>query len=729
VKKVNIELENCYGIRKLIKNFDFTQKSTYAIYSPNGTMKTSLAKTFSDLSQNRETTDLIFTERDTKRFILDEDGKVLLPEQVFVIEPYNEIFKSDKLSTLLVNKTLKDQYESIHKNITNKKDILVKGLKPLTGLKKDIEELFSIAFTHSPKGFYKALSRVKSEVLDGDASEFGNIVYGKIFSDKTTSFLETKDFKDKLLDYINKYDVLIGSSTYFKKGVFNHNNASVIAKNLKDNGFFEAQHSVHLNSGSNIRKITTQEELEVVITEEKDSILNNPELAKAFDEIDTKLKANKELRDFRDYLLENLGILPELSNLDAFKQKLWVSYLKILTTSYEELVDEYTKGREELEGIVSQAQKEETNWRTVIDIFNKRFDVPFELSVENQDDVILKSAGPNIKFIFKEGSQEKAINESELLKILSNGEKRALYILNIIFEVEARKNSSQETLFIIDDIADSFDYKNKYAIIEYLRDISIYSGFNQIILSHNFDFFRTVCSRLDMGRQQKLHTIKSNEEVKLVEEKYQNNPFIEWKKNLASDNAMLIASIPFVRNVAEYSGDDDGYKKLTSLLHHKSDTPDIKISDLENIHKNILRDQDDLTLPNGDKSVLTLIFEEADKISALSEEIIDLEGKIVLSLAIRLKAESYMILEISDPDFVNNITSTQTYALYKKYIELFEDKTHEIELFNKVNLMTPENIHLNSFMYEPILDMSNVALINLYEDIKNLFENNEEAGS
>jgi len=234
---------------------------------------------------------------------------------------------------------------------------------------------------------------------------------------------------------------------------------------------------------------------------------------------------------------------------------------------------------------VQEAKREETNWKGVIEIFNRRFSVPFKLSVENQEDVILKSEGPNIKFTFIDEVQEKIINEQELLKILSNGERRALYILNIIFEVEARKNNGQEILFIVDDIAGSFDYKNKYAIIEYLKDISLIEGFSQILLSHNFDFFRTVCSRLDMSRNQKLHTIKSNEGIKLVVEKYQNNPFNHWKDKLETNNAMLIASIPFVRNIAEYSGDTDGFEKLTSLLHNKSDTSEIKISDLEVIHK------------------------------------------------------------------------------------------------------------------------------------------------
>src|SRR5690606_1088224 len=41
-------------------------------------------------------------------------------------------------------------------------------------------------------------------------------------------------------------------------------------------------------------------------------------------------------------------------------------------------------------------------------------------------------------------------------------------------------------------------------------------------------------------------------------------------------------------------------------------------------------------------------------------------------------------------------------------------------LLEQVNLMTPENIHINSFMYEPILDMSNQHLKSLLTDVKAL---------
>lgn len=722
MKKIDIELENCYGIKKLKYSFDFTTNRTYAIYAPNGIMKTSFAKTFLDLSNGEESHDSIFKARKTKRNITDESAKELNSAQVFVVLPYAQDFKSKKISTLLVNKELKEKYEKIHADIDEKKEILLVELATLSGLKNGIEETFSNDFTHTPREFFKSILRVKTEVLDKAEPAYENIIYQRIFNEKVVAFLETKDFKTKLSEYIDKYNELIDSSTYFKKGVFNHNNASTIAKNLKDNGFFKANHSVSLNAKDKNRVITTEAELEEVIQQEKDSILKNPDLVKAFEEIDKKITANQDLRAFRDYVETNPSILPELTNLNSFRQQLWISYLKRNLESYKSLEAEYSKGQEEIEKIIAQAKKEKTQWINVIDEFNKRFFVPFKLSVENQEDVILKSELPSIKFAFHDFGENVPIEEGELLRVLSNGELRALYILNIIFEVEARQQSNQETLFVIDDIADSFDYKNKYAIIEYLKDISNVSIFKQIIFSHNFDFYRTLGSRLEMDRENKLHTIKTKNGIEMIQETYQNNPFSTWKNNfhLSGKEAMLIASIPFVRNISEFSGFDANFLKLTSLLHIKEDSQAITISALEAIFKEILVDKKTLKLNDPTKIVIDLIFETADKILTETSEVIELENKIVLAIAIRLKAEKFMITKISDDVFWKAIPKNQTFVLYKKFVDVFSTELTVIKLLEDVNLMTPENIHLNSFMYEPILDMSNEYLKQLYSEVSKL---------
>lgn len=49
---LKIDLENCFGIGKLCHTFDFSRNSISLIYAPNGTMKTSFAKTFDVISKN-----------------------------------------------------------------------------------------------------------------------------------------------------------------------------------------------------------------------------------------------------------------------------------------------------------------------------------------------------------------------------------------------------------------------------------------------------------------------------------------------------------------------------------------------------------------------------------------------------------------------------------------------------------------------------------------------------
>ena len=46
MNRVTVDLKNCYGIKKLKHAFDFTQQKAYAIYAPNGSMKSSFAEAF-----------------------------------------------------------------------------------------------------------------------------------------------------------------------------------------------------------------------------------------------------------------------------------------------------------------------------------------------------------------------------------------------------------------------------------------------------------------------------------------------------------------------------------------------------------------------------------------------------------------------------------------------------------------------------------------------------------
>ena len=98
----------------------------------------------------------------------------------------------------------------------------------------------------------------------------------------------------------------------------------------------------------------------------------------------------------------------------------------------------------------------------------------------------------------------------------------------------------------------------------------------------------------------------------------------------------------------------------------------------------------------------------------------NLEHKIVLAIAIRLVAERFMASQISDPSFLAGIDKNQTPTLLRRYESDFVDRVDTIRTLRKVMLMTPENIHLNAFMYEPILDMSADSLKALYSEVSEL---------
>lgn len=717
MQKVTINLANCYGIGLLQCGFNFTNADAYSVYAPNGFMKTSLSKTFLDLSQNKDSSDLIHPDRETKREIRDENDVDLKPEQIFVIEPYNESFDSDKTSLLLVNQLIKKQYDDALKKIEAKKDELFKKLKQrsgLTGRTVTPETELLKRFGHS--SIYDLLDALDMDVSVKPDERLSIIVYERLFNEKALALLESGQISQQLEDYIEKYNELIVDSPILSK-TFNHYHAKTINKNLADNGFFAANHSVNLFNGQTKEEITSSDDLDAKIEGEKTRILTDEGLSKKFEAIDKKL-TTKELREFRDYLLDNKDVVAELSDYKKLQKDIWLAYLSAERDSYLDFLKEYRFGKEIIKQSIEAAKQEETEWKEVINIFNERFAVPFTLEVSNQEDVILNGTRPEIAFGFKEDGLPKPVDRKLLLEVLSQGEKRALYILNILFEINARKKQGQETLVIADDIADSFDYKNKYAIVEYLKDVSELDKFCCIFLTHNFDFHRTISGRLGIKRSNRLFAAKNGRNLSLKEEKYQNNPFEFWKDNL-EDKRYAISSIPFVRNLAEYCGRDAEFNRLTSLLHMKVDTAAITILDLENLYKSIIN-KPNLTLPDSQKPVIDVIHELADEIAQENDEQAELESKIILSIAIRLKAEDFMVGKIANQPFVDGITKHQTMQLLQKYRKDFPQERDSIALMEQVNLMTPENIHLNSFMYEPILDMSPKHLKQLYAAVKDV---------
>lgn len=733
MNKLNIELTNCFGIDSLNHEFDFGKGNTFSIYARNGLMKTSFAKTFQLIQQGKKEniSDAIFGEPGSA--IVQIDGQDIEKKQVFVVKSYESSYESD-ISSLLIKGDIQTQLKDVFKVRTK----LLKALEKDSGLKikrtslgktvYELEPTIVKDFDFNEKDILSNLMELASYEPEIECSD---IPYSVIFDDTVLKKIKDTKFQEGIRDFITSSDEIYSSFECLEKGNLTLPKLKDLKKSLVKDAFFVKQNKVIL-SGQDA--ITNSEALEQHISNIETKIQQTP----AYKAIENLLNDSKGivLKDIIETNPEIIGFLA-LDKLQTLKKCLWGSYIRHNSILFEELCDKYNDFSEAIDAL----EIDDTPWKKALDIFNQRFTVPFMMNVVNLKGAIIGESVPQVEFSFKKGDTVKTIDRSKLEKLdtLSQGEKRALYLLNIIFDIEQIKNTGEETLLVIDDIADSFDYKNKYAIIEYLYELAQVSNIYMLILTHNFDFYRTVASRLSVNRSNRLIADYSNDVLKLEVEYYQDKPFKNWKNNPKEKD--IFALLPFVRNLIEYGVDQnishtgEDFLFLTSLLHEKQDSRRITFGDIEPLYKHYAGVTQFDASVGTDVVVLSKLYSVCDDITTFDTK---LENKIVLSIGIRHKAEEYIIQQIhnytgqlswrknkqnyrgTNVEFMNFVQNNgnQTRELFNGYKQ-FGD-ADKIKILNEVNIMTPEHIHVNSFMYEPILDMDIVELHRLYHTIKNL---------
>jgi hypothetical protein len=728
--KLKLNLRFCYGIKRLEAELEFKHKG-YAIYAPNGVMKTSFAKTMMDLSQGNKPKDLHFPDRESISEVA-LNGEALRKEEIFVVHSYDDKFASNQVSTLLANFALRTQYEEIHRSIGESKKQLDKALKRISGLgEKSRENIDPIIEEVFGGNYYEILVSLEEELDLTEPSDLSNVDYKILHDPKVQEFLTSADVATSIEDFAKKYDELTENSPILRRN-FQYHNVAQVQQQLKANNFFDAGHKITLadKNTAAAEEVSSDEYFRDRIEREKRAILSNGELVKEFDTFNSKFK-NKELQNFRDYITENQYLLPRLYDLKVLRRDLWIQYLCGAREEYKAVLSEYRRGQDELKKIILEANNSRGDWDEVVADFNRRFlYLPFELTIENKADAILKGIAPSIGFVIRDADKEKRYAPSEkreLLRALSTGESRALYILDIMYEVFVRWKARNRTLFIFDDISDSFDYKNKFAIIDFLEGITKVEDvkFLAIILTHNFDFLRTVSSRNICPQYQCRLAFRAKDEIRL--EKFArediSNPFQKWRSRLA-EPPILIAYIPFLRNIIEFTkgpkdrdgNDDSDYLQLTRMLHFKDETEALTLKDYETVFVSHLPS---FRFPeiDLDQSILTFILEAADECKAVDEGL-NLEQKITLSIAIRIWSERYMIAKIRRNQADYDVAKKQTGELVQAFKEQFNNQSKEISLLRRVSLITPANIHINAFMYEPILDMGMGELVKLYSEVR-----------
>lgn len=726
-----IDWKSCYGIKSLAHTFDFSGRNhTQLIYAPNGTMKSSFAYTFRDVAENKrgvKPKDRI-RNIDSPNYKIEADGQPISPSSIFVVNAEeDDIDASNKFSYFLASKELRDRYNAILQELNEKKDTLMIKLAQISQSSDCETEILQAFGVNQSTSIFMCLDAIYPHLSQGNY--IYTFKYNNIFDKKGDIKKFLAKHQTKLENYFSRYKTLLSKSKLFRTEgtyTFGTKEVSNLEGVLKDKNFFGVHHKIVLNDNTTI---STYEELSGLIAEEEAKILEDEELKKTFDEITKAIDANVNLRLFKKELEHDPRLILELVDYEEFRKKIWYNYMssdEVLPLATE-LNNLYKSKQVDLRDLLREAGSQQDRWEKIVNLYTNRFFVPFSVTIENQQDVILKQESAKLSFSIKDDGQEFHEDKNALRQILSRGELRAFYIMQILFEIEALKGNGQDNLIILDDIADSFDYQNKYAIIEYINDLhkDQSTNFYLIILTHNFDFYRTVASRLGLGHKQVWMAVRDEHgNISLKPGQYRKDLFTFMMNNCDNDK-FFISLIPFIRNLVEYekSVNDAEYMLLTSCLHWKDNTGSITEDDIWNLLIKYSSNSKLLNRSNKHEKIIDILFRTADSIENDHDlDPVAIENKIVLSIASRLKTEVFLkkaILSNGGTEAELTCSSNQL----KVWTELYKTKVNDAQyndLIEQVNMMTPEFIHLNSFMYEPLIDLSVNHLLALYKKCKAL---------
>lgn len=653
MNKLSFKLKNCFGIVELGYSFNISKDNNVVmIYAPNGTMKTSLARTFLCLENNHNAADLIDeTKKSSYSFLLDEE--IIKSNQIYVYKTEDNQIEPNGISRLEDDNIL--SFISSPKEVKLFKELLA----PIDSVINQINKRFNKLVKY---GEYN----IQDEILDifkykGILAKYNSI---------DDAIIEAKDFNASECEFTDIfYDELFdkhGTSAKYVKKYYSE------LTNLNERGS---------------KKIS----------------VGRPE----------RWNRVCEIVDSYPY------IKAKINDIESLRKDFILSFIKNEMELFLELDILYKDRKKELINIINKVDADTHLWNQVISIFYKRFSVPYQIQLVNRAESILEQAFLHLKYINKVKGEYKS--KEHFLNFISTGEKRAYYLLVNLFEIEKRKRSNEKQIIVFDDIVESFDYKNKYAIVEYLAELKECKNFILVILTHNFDFYRTVHSRLNVS-----NIYIANRDSRGCITLSSGNYVRDILKNVLIRNIntpkYLIALIPFVRNIVEYTKgvQSKDYCDLTNYLHFKPQTKSLLMRDLSELVLSNIYMSHKTRISGSNHNYLETLYDETEKVLC-SDDIIAIENKLILTMAIRLRTERFILIELNDKIDVNpNVHINQTRFLFDKYIQFFPENNKQHDVLRKVLMLTSENIHINNFMFEPIIDLSIGYLKDLYREVKDL---------
>lgn len=692
------KLENAYGINKLRVSINNNKKlNQNLIYSKNGTFKTSFSRTLYKLNNGEDTeikdrisnipANIDIKILDNGDEINDLKGKFLVFSRE-IYERKNFSNYGNELERLTINNKEKDYIEELINDNSLEVRLSLESQLKQVGIKYD--DVIGL-FEDENKGYLDWLIDFLRYIEECPERDVSDVNFKKIFQ-KPYNIIDDENFQTKVSDYLEVVENKLKVELFDDD--FDHNNCLDFLKSVEKNSFLskEKRRAISINGND----YYSLEELQHLFNDAIKKVSENPEVISKSQELLKTMGTSQVANDLRKSLRDNPSIIKQLS---YGRKEIIRSYLKNTNINYLYYIEILEKTKKEVEKILKDAQSKKSLFETAIDIYQKRFKPVFSITLENKAESMLGLEVPSI--VFHHNRNEKVvISEGELYDILSSGEKTTLNILKFIVEYEVAK--ANKPFIVLDDIVETFDYANRYAFIEYINDL-IKDDVPVIVLTHNFEFYRTLSSRLKI-----VNCVAISDDKGVVEIQKNGNILrkIETIKQINNDNELVFA-IPFCREARIILNENTDL--LTNCLHYKEETSKIKIGDIIDcldLNLNFIVDKNQL--------YIDYLLSVSDRIRNF--DTFDLVKKTVLSVACRVFLEKKIVN--NNFSLIEDVTENQTNYLLNTFRNSLSDDT--IDLLEQVQLSTPEFIHANAFMYEPLVDIEGKYLSEIYEKIKNL---------
>ena len=725
LKKFN----NVFGISNL--NGGMALDRINVVYAPNGTAKSSISDALEIISTNDGTLTDVVNPTAVPSYEIDVDGTVFdesNPPSIKVIKysgvesfelENNESYKPLVMSPSLT-KTVKASITSIN-NSLNKIQNILSSCFP----KKCFDK--SGGFS---KGIVEALSIIADDYDDDEKLLLSFVQKFDINEKPFSSPISEGDFyilvNQKASDAINTPSVQQSMDDYasFVK-------QKVMSTVLDDNftisnltNFFEAAKKEKYFDDKGFRKLKIGEteydqvNFEKLVENEINQIFGSDEAKQKIEECKKALNKNAAAAKFTMMVLANPTYLSEASDYKKFVNKLFIT---IFDKQFANFILEKKNIENEQKKLLLLKQNFSNKDNMIHQIWLKyktRFTFDkFDLDIKNKFDAMIGSEAPFFVKYYKGTRIE--IKDPKQMRF-STGEIKSFNLINGIIEIELARLSNTPFTLVLDDAVDSFDYKNKYGIIDYICDLAQDTNVQIIIFTHNFDFYRSSILALGKTNVQQFFMYKDASNVVTLYPTTGKQYYLEiarfndWKNT--NDTKKLISLIPFYRNVIQlqtnrhntHIGTIDDYLHFDISKENQDFNPlvnAINQSGISPYHPTNLTD-----------SFLKILMDETNSICTNNVNETDLENKMVLGIFIRIFTERFLTKKL----LANGVTigpSINVYSKTRDLINLAEQNgcltEEEKMLITEANIIAPSYAHANSFMYEPLIDVDCAPLIRI----------------